>query len=171
MMDNPESLKLPNSQLCFVCGAGNPAGLRVRFHTDGEKVWTRVAVDESHMGYRGIVHGGVLTALLDETMGWAPAVAMGRFCMAIELNIEFRRSLPVGKEVTVLGWMTEGARRIWEAAGEIRDDEGTVYAKGKGRFMPMSDEQTREVVPYLNFDEGTIPVSRICRSCGEMDGV
>jgi uncharacterized protein (TIGR00369 family) len=155
--------KLPNSHECFVCGDRNPSGLKVRFRTDGERVWTTFTPEAPQMGYRGIAHGGVLASLLDETMGWAPAVHKGRFCMAVELTIEYRRAVPVGTEVTVIGWMTDGSRRIWEAAGEVRDAAGTVYVRGRGRFMPLTNSQTREVMDYLIFDEGCVPPERLCR--------
>ncbi|HSV74826.1 MAG TPA: PaaI family thioesterase [Chthonomonadales bacterium] len=148
--------KLPNSATCFVCGDRNAAGLGVRFLTDGDRVTVTLVPREPHMGYRGIVHGGVLTALLDETMGWAPTVRTGRFCMAVELHIEFRRSVPVGVEITVTGWTTDTTKRIWTAEGEIRGADGTLYARGRGRYMPMPKDNAREVADYLQYDDGCL---------------
>ncbi|NLH98037.1 MAG: PaaI family thioesterase [Chthonomonadales bacterium] len=153
--------RLPHSHRCFVCGDTNPAGLHVRFETDGNKVWTTLALGEPHMGYLGISHGGVLAAVLDETMGWAPAVHTGRFCMAIELNLEYRKSVPIGEPVTVTGYMTDVSRRIWEGCGEIRGADGTLYVRGRGRFMPMSEQATDEVMDMLVFDEGTLTRDQI----------
>lgn len=156
-MPDPVVWRLPHSYVCFVCGESNQRGLNVRFYTDGQRVWTNVTLSEPYMGYAGISHAGVLTAILDETMGWATAVRAGRFCMAIELNIEVRKSVPIGKEVTVTGEMTDISRRIWEGRGEIRGSDGTLYVRGRGRFIPMSREQTDEVMDMLVFDDDTIP--------------
>jgi uncharacterized protein (TIGR00369 family) len=161
--------KLPNSTACFVCGHGNASGLKARFHTDGERVLTRFTPREPQMGYKGITHGGVIAALLDETMGWAPALANRRFCLTVEISIQYLKPIPIGTEVEVSAWVTDGHRRIWEAEGEIRDSDGNLYARGKGRFLPVSDEQTREVVSYLNFDEGCVAPDRICRTCGSVE--
>jgi uncharacterized protein (TIGR00369 family) len=157
--------KLPNYHACFVCGDRNPAGLAVRFWTDGEKVWTRFSPSANHTGYHGATHGGILAALLDETMGWAPSLQNRRFCVSIELRVHYLKPVPIGAEVTVTGWTTSGQRRIWETEGEITSSDGTVYARGYGRYMPVSDEQTRNVVEYLTFDEGCVPVEKICRGC------
>lgn len=165
-MSEPSVWRLPHSRVCFVCGEENHCGLNVRFYTDGERVWTRIAPRQAYMGYSGITHGGVLTAVLDETMGWAPAVRTGRFCMAIELHLELRRSVPIGREVTVVGELTDVSRRIWEGRGEICDDDGTVYVRGRGRFMPMSREKTDEVMDMLIFDDGTIPREMLARGFG-----
>lgn len=156
--------KLPNSHTCFVCGDQNPIGLRRRFHTDGARVWTEFTGQPAQAGYSGIVHGGILTALLDETMGWAPALQNRRMCMAVELTIELRKSVPVGVPVTVSAWTTDGSRRIWTAEGEIRDAEGVLYVRGRGRFAPLSDEQTADVTRQLLFDEGCIAPADICRT-------
>lgn len=156
-MSAPRIWRLPHSRVCFVCGEDNRCGLNIRFLTDGLRVWTTLTPRETHMGYAGITHGGVLTAVLDEAMGWAPAVRTGRFCMAIELQLELRRSVPIGQPMIVVGEMTDASRRIWEGRGVIRDAEGVVYVRGAGRFMPMSREKTDQVMDMLIFDDGTVP--------------
>jgi uncharacterized protein (TIGR00369 family) len=156
--------KLPNSKTCFVCGDRNPSGLRVRFWLDGEAVFTRFTPRKDHMGYHGVTHGGVIASLLDETMGWAPCLQNRRFCVSIELHIEYLKPIPIGREITVTGRASESNRRIWSAEGEVTDSEGTVYARGKGRYIPISDEQTRDVVSYLQFDEETVAPERIYRA-------
>jgi len=155
--------KLPNFHRCFVCGDRNPAGLAVRFWTDGEKVQTTFTPREPQMGYQGITHGGVLAALLDETMGWAPTLTCRRFCLSVEIRVQYIKPVPLGTEITVIGRVTSDRRRLFEVEGEILDAQGTVYARGAGRYVPVSDEQTRAVVDYLTFDEGCVPPERICR--------
>jgi hypothetical protein len=73
--------------------------------------------------------------------------------VSVELNVRFLRPLPIGTEVTATGRLVSSSSRIWEAAGEISGQDGTVYAKATGRYVPLSDERTREVVEYLTFDE------------------
>lgn len=158
--------KLPNSKACFVCGDSNPAGVAARFRIEDDKVLTDCTLDERHMGYKGIAHGGVIAALLDETMGWAPAVANRRFCLTVEISVQYVKPVPIGLPVTISGWVTADRKRLWDAAGEIRDSAGTVYARGTGRYIAISDEQTRDVVRYLQFDEDCVPPERICRTCG-----
>ncbi len=145
--------KLPNFHACFVCGDRNAAGLGVRFRTDGERVYTTFTARKPHMGFHQTTHGGILATLLDETMGWAPVLVNRRFCVTVELSVKYIQPAPLGTELTVAGWVTGGRRRIWEAEGEITDNLGTVYARGKGRYMLLGAEKTREVLEYLTFDE------------------
>lgn len=162
-MSEPVVWRLPHSHTCFVCGESNRYGLDLRLQTDGRRVWSRFTPVERYMGYAGITHGGIITAALDEIMGWGPTIRTGRFCMAVDLHIQLRKSLPIGKEVTVLGEATDVSRRIWEGRGEIRDGDGTIYVLGTGRFMPMSREETDRVMDMLIFDEGTIPRELLAR--------
>ena len=64
----------PNSEICFVCGRSNPVGLYMRFEDDGDgdgegEVISQYTVPERYQGYPGIVHGGILAAMLDEVVG------------------------------------------------------------------------------------------------------
>jgi uncharacterized protein (TIGR00369 family) len=135
-----------------VCGDENPRGLDVRFEVEAGVVSTRFVPQVDHTGYRGRVHGGVLSALLDEAMGWAPCVLMKRFCVAVELRIRFLKPVPIGRAVRVEGVMTADRGRLWESAGEIRDEEGQVYARGTGKYFPLSVEETQEVMDLLRLD-------------------
>jgi uncharacterized protein (TIGR00369 family) len=155
--------KLPNFHGCFVCGDSNPAGLSVRFFTDGESVSTSFTPGPPQMGYQGITHGGILAALLDETMGWAPALANRRFCVTVEITVQYRKPLPMGTEVSVRGWIISDSRRVWHTEGEIVGLDGAVYAKATGRYMALSDEKTRDILEYLTFDEGCVPPSSVAR--------
>lgn len=149
--------RLPNSAGCYVCGGRNPRGLGVRFDVEGEVVITRFVPHRDHCGYNDRVHGGIIAALLDETMGWAPSVVKRRFCVAAEISVRYLKPLPIGQAVTVRGEMTADRGRIWEARGEVTDDSGTVYARGTGKYVPLTEQQTRAVMEYLTV--GGRPVS------------
>lgn len=144
--------RLPNSAGCYVCGSENPRGLGVRFEVEAGVVTARFVPHPDHCGYNDRVHGGVIAALLDEVMGWAPSVLKQRFCVAAEIVVRYLKPLPIGQPVTVRGEMTADRGRLWEARGEIADDAGTVYARGTGKYHPLSEEQTQAVMDYLTVD-------------------
>ena len=58
----------PSSRGCFVCGRENPMGLAARWtnHPECGEVRATVEIPEHFNGYPGTVHGGILSALLDE---------------------------------------------------------------------------------------------------------
>ena len=141
---------LPWSDSCFVCGESNPNGLQARFTADDEgRVRLETVIDHEFEGYGGHVHGGVLTALLDETAVWSVIHSLGRMCTTIQLTVTFRQPVPGGSKVVVVGEVTGKKSRFHFAKSEMRDAEGRLMATAEGRFIAMSEEVHRDVVPLL----------------------
>jgi len=88
-------------------------------------------------------------ALLDETAVWAVIHSLGRMCTTIQLTVTFRQPVPGGSKVVVVGEVTGRKSRFHFAKSEMRDAEGTLMATAEGRFMAMSEEVHRDVVPKL----------------------
>lgn len=143
---------LPNYPGCFVCGDANPRGLGVRFRREGDAVAGEFVPGAAHEGYRGRVHGGVLAALLDEVMAWAPCVRTGRFCVAAEIAVRFLRPAPLGVPLHVRGEMTADRKRLWDTRAEIRDASGQLIARATGTYAPLSAQETAEILAYLTAD-------------------
>jgi len=100
--------KQPNSRSCFLCGRQNPIGLKMTWHNDREagQVRAEIVVPEHFNGYPGVVHGGIVAAILDETSG--------------------RAVLLDGTDDDLMVTMRKSHARV---AGEIRLADGTVTAQ------------------------------------------
>ena len=151
--DPSEREYLPHSSGCFLCGEENRSGVRARFFVEGNDIVGRVTLPRHLNGYKNVAHGGVVSALLDETMGWSPTVFGSTRAMYVtgELTVKFLSPVPVGEEIEVRSRLVEDAGRLAYCEGEIRCG-GKVCARAKGKFVPMSPEGTAEVIPYLRFD-------------------
>jgi acyl-coenzyme A thioesterase PaaI-like protein len=145
--------KQPNSRMCFVCGIENPIGLQLKFYTDDEgKCITRFQPRGEHQGYPGHLHGGVISTLLDETMGRV-LVDQNVWAITGRLEIKFARPVPLDQELTVIGELTRDRSRAYEANGEIRLPDGTVLVKGSGLYIRIPDEAIQEAKSSLDFWE------------------
>jgi len=82
------------------------------------------------------MHGGIVTALLDETLGRV-AIAGGRWMVTGRLNVRFRRPIPVDGTLTVIGEAVKWDGRMLEARGEIRLADGRVGAEATGTFLEI----------------------------------
>lgn len=151
---------LPTYEGCFICGEKeiNPATLNLRFQSTPNGVHVQFTPTKEQQGYNNVIHGGIICALLDETIGWSVAVERKCFFVTGELNVRFLRPLPVGMEVWVNGRPTEHKSRYSIAEGEIIDKNGTVYAKATGKFFLMPDEKARQVNSELKYREDDIDV-------------
>ncbi len=158
MNEQKEHRYLPTYKGCMVCGQKevNPSTLNLRFRVTQEGVETPFTACSHQEGYKGIVHGGIITALLDETIGWAVAVEREKYFVTGELTVRFLCPLGIGTTVTVKGWPVEHKSRYSIAKGQIADRDGKVYAKATGKYFLMSDEQARQVHDYLTFQKGDL---------------
>jgi uncharacterized protein (TIGR00369 family) len=138
------TLALPYTRDCFVCGAHNPHGLRLRFRRDGDEVRADFVPEPQHAGFRGIVHGGILATVLDEAMFWAAATAKKQFCLAAELNVRFVNKVAVGQKLVCIARLKTDRGRLWESEAELRDEQGTVYARATCKQVPMSLESMKD---------------------------
>lgn len=130
-------LRARSQSACFVCGQENPQGLRLRFEPQetGEMAatWTPVPAWE---GFRGIVHGGVVSTVLDEAMSKAVA-ATGNEALTAELRVRFRRHVTSGDTFLVRGWITSRNRRLIETEAILRTPDGTEHAHAWATFMTL----------------------------------
>jgi uncharacterized protein (TIGR00369 family) len=127
------------SRMCMVCGRDNPSSLKARFYEleDGEIVGVFAPL-EIHQSYPGRVHGGVITAMLDETIGRAVNISdAAAWGVTVEITVKFRKPVPIGEEIRVLARITRDTSRLFEGTGEIRLADGTLAAEATGRYMKL----------------------------------
>lgn len=134
------------SRMCLVCGRANDFGLKASFlELEGDELLGIFRPLEVHQSYPGRMHGGVATAILDETIGRAITMhdpeAWG---VTIELNVRFRRPVPVDGELRALGRITKHGGRIFEGSGEILLPDGSVAAEATGRFLRQPIDRIAE---------------------------
>jgi uncharacterized protein (TIGR00369 family) len=153
-MSDDSKVYLPNSDWCFVCGEDNHAGLKTRFYIEDGKVKARIRPSKHHCGYHGVVHGGVIAAILDECMGWAAARAINRMCVTGELTVRYLINVPDDRELTCVTDTDKANRRMVATQGEIVDHGGTVYATATAKFLPLTEEKTLEVDDKLLYRGG-----------------
>ena len=127
--------KQPTSRYCFVCGRDNPMSLHVTWRNDSETRQVRavVAVPEEYNGYPGIVHGGIVSALLDETARRALIVDgdYERLWVTVRLAVTFRKPTPTATPLTLVGWVVRDTGRRSDAVAEVRLPDGTVTASAE----------------------------------------
>jgi len=131
---------LPHTHSCFVCGESNPIGLNLRFDTDGRVVQTRFTPRPEHIGFKHVVHGGIIATLLDEIMVWACAVQTRRFAYCAELNVRFVSPLRPGEPVLATGELAANRRgRLFEVKAAVQTPAGAILAEATGKYLPIRD--------------------------------
>lgn len=119
---------------CFVCGRANPHGLQVGFtKTDGGASAEFVAAAR-FQGYEGIVHGGVIAALLDEAS--IKALLLGGIrALTAEITLRYKAPLRVGQRARVSAKVSGVRGRLCRVDAEIRSDTGEVIALSTAKLF------------------------------------
>jgi uncharacterized protein (TIGR00369 family) len=127
----------PNpSNHCFGCGGANEFGMKLVFELDQEarRSSGKFVLGPRYAGGAGFAHGGIIAVLLDEAMGKISKLTEERAVTA-ELNIEYRKPVPVDAEIVVSGWQEGAQGRNRLRVAEIHDTQGNLLARGRGRFV------------------------------------
>ncbi len=129
--------ELRDNQRCYVCGTENPEGLGVHFELDRDarSISARFTPRDVHQGFEGIVHGGIISALLDEAMAKL-SVALGIPAVTAEMTVKFKAAVAPGEELLITGRLVEETRRLVRA--EARIERGPVIvAEAKGKLIRL----------------------------------
>lgn len=132
------------SRDCMVCGVENDFGLKSRFfETEENEVIALFTPRQCHQSYPRITHGGIIAAILDETIGRAIMCQYGgtTFGVTVELNVKYKRPVPYDVELKAIGRITSDKGRIFEGTGELYLPDGTLAATAEGKYMRRSLEK------------------------------
>ena len=133
--------ELPHTHSCFVCGESNAIGFRLRFETDGHVVQTRFWARAEHIGFKNVMHGGLVATILDEVMVWGCAVATRKFAYCAELTVRFLSPVRPGEGLVAIGQLAANRKgKIFEAKGSLRDLSGKTLAEATGKYLPIKTE-------------------------------
>ena len=124
---------------CFVCGGDNPGGLQLSFEIDHKKqtLKTRFVASPTFQGYDGVIHGGIISTLLDEAMAKL-AYELGYNAVTATLEVRFKKPAPILEPLLVFGEITEVNQRLVRAKSRIAKEDGTVLATATSTLVKQS---------------------------------
>jgi acyl-coenzyme A thioesterase PaaI-like protein len=138
--------KQHNSKKCFVCGLKNESGLKANFYElENNEVIAIFQPLQEHQSYPARLHGGIAGAILDETIGRAIMTKdENLFGITVELNLRFKKPVPLDQELRVTGRITKDSRLLFEGTGEIILPNGDVAVTAQGKYLKVSIDKMPE---------------------------
>lgn len=143
-MDHGVTKKQHNSKMCFVCGMKNPFGLKAFFYeTETNQLIAIFHPTEQHQSYPGRLHGGITSAILDETMGRAILVNHGQevWGVTVELKLRYLKPIPLDEELKIVARVTKEENRFFEGTGEVILKNGEIAATAEGKYLKLPLEK------------------------------
>lgn len=136
--------KQPNSKMCFICGLENPVGLKLKiYQVEPGVIETTYTAPDHFQGYPGVLHGGIVAAILDEISGRAH---MGdpsdpRFMFTGKLEIKYRKNVPIGKPLRIVGRAGKARAKMAESWDGIYDENGDLLAEADALHINVPQDQ------------------------------
>jgi acyl-coenzyme A thioesterase PaaI-like protein len=139
---------------CFACGDLNETGLHLKLHLSPDRCWTELTLTSRYEGWEGVIHGGIVSTILDEIMGWS-LVARDSWGKTARLSVRFHQPVTVGRRIRAEGWITGERRRIQTTAGRLLDaDTGEELATAKATYVAETEEGKRALkARYMGQEE------------------
>ena len=132
--------------MCFICGLENPIGLHLHiYEVEPGVIETTYIAPEHFQGYPGVVHGGIVAALIDEISARAQMGSDSndpRFMFTAKLEVKYRQNVPIGKLLKIVGKAGKSKSKSAEAWAGIYDAEtNELLAEGNTLLINIPDDQ------------------------------
>ncbi len=132
---------LPNrlDSKCFGCGPANSSGLQMKFRADEETVTSDLIVPVSLCGWNKLVHGGVISTILDEVMSWAAMFFVKSMVMTKSMKIDFIKPIQIDSSIHAEGKVLEIINKHEvRMEGKIFNNKGMLCAHSEAMFATFS---------------------------------
>ncbi len=127
-------MKLIDDGYCFACGNRNDIGLGLEFsHRDG-RTFSEFVPKKVHQGFMDIVHGGIITTVLDEAMVKG-VLFQGIEAVTAEISVRFRNPLFVGEKAVIESEIKKAGTRLLETSARMLKDDRTVVAEAEAKLL------------------------------------
>ena len=144
MLTHAERKNLPKTSgtRCFGCGGDNPLGLKMSFYCIGKTVRSDLSLGEHHMGWENIAHGGIISTILDEIMGWTVIAFRRVFFVTRSIEVQYLRPVRLNTPLTAVGEIAEDrALKGCSTKGYLIDATGMKLAEGRAEMVYLSEKR------------------------------
>ncbi len=112
---------------CFACGQENPVGLKLIFEKNGDESRSEFTINENYEGWYGVVHGGIVSTILDEAMAYTYFPQTKG--VTAKAEIRFRQPAPIGIPMIVTGKLEKRTRKVLTTSARLTLKDGTLIAE------------------------------------------
>ena len=131
---------------CFGCCPDNPIGLHMEFFEDGDDVISFWHPQEHYQGWVGVMHGGIVASLVDETFGWVVTRKLQTAGMTSKLEIRYKHPLSVNdSQYTIHAHITNRRAHLVFMSATIENAKGEVCVEAESVYYAFDEEKAKEI--------------------------
>ena len=136
---------------CFACGKNNPEGLHMTFYTDEKSIFSEIVLAETKRGWDQVVHGGILSTILDEIMAWTAIYFTRKIMLTKTLSLNYIHPAHVNSKIKTVGWIHEITAKEIVLKSEIYNDKNQLCTEATGCYALFSTKLAKRL-KLLNED-------------------
>jgi acyl-coenzyme A thioesterase PaaI-like protein len=129
-----KKIELVDDGHCFACGEKNQSGLKLEFRTENGKVFSKFIPQKIHQGFKNIVHGGIISTILDEAMMKA-VLYQGIDVITAEIAVRFKNPLHVGDKAFVEAEIKKMGNRLIETSARMKKNNTIIIAEAHAKLL------------------------------------
>lgn len=131
---------------CFGCAPENPLGLHMEFYEDGDDIVSFWNPSQHYQGWRGVMHGGILATLIDETGGWVIARKLQTTGMTTSLQLHYRHAVTANDpQLTIRAHIKEQRHGMVTLEATLESSQGEVCVTAEAVYYTFDKQQAREM--------------------------
>lgn len=131
------NIKLEDNQMCFACGENNPSGLKLKFHINEDfQIKTVFTPRNIHQGFSGIVHGGLIALILDESMVnllWR----LQKHAVSAQMEVRLKHPARTGEAINFTAWIAKEEKKIIYTESKGYKNDGLIVATAKAKCLKV----------------------------------
>ena len=133
-------MRVENNNRCFACGKENPFGLQVNpdITPDGTRVKIECTPPSHFQGWANVIHGGILSTLLDEAITYVGIASFDGPAVTAQLEIRFKKPAMAGDKLIVIAKRAKMGKRLIEVEAHIDSENGERIVEGSGKVMRVA---------------------------------
>ncbi len=132
-----KTLRAMENDHCVICGQENSDGLMINYTVlpDG-KIFGQWIPSVRYEGFKGIIHGGLLSTVIDEAMSKS-IIAQHIEALTVELKVRFHHYAEPDELLNIHGWIVTKNKRKILTEGILETESGKEIAHGWGTFLTI----------------------------------
>lgn len=161
----------PHTDVCFVCGEGNPIGLNLKAYYEDGKIMTEFFTRPNLAGYKDAIHGGIITTVIDEVMTWCAFTygSLNRMYLTREIDIKFKRRVCINKYYFAIAEFVQEKKILVYVRGTLEDKNRNIYAIANAAFAPFSEKDSEEGILNAKFENDKLYHTKILRLYNQLN--
>lgn len=135
-----------DDNMCFACGSQNPFGLHMQFYSNGTVIRSELVIPKHMCGWGDLVHGGIISTLLDEIMSWSAIHLLHKMILTRTMQVAFIRPVAPLTRVRIEGWIDQQVKNTEAVVkGSLFDENDQACATSEGHFALLSAKMMRRM--------------------------